>query len=196
MPPLNVLCFYKRPITPSKISGLWPKSNVTCVLILYMLASHCPDIYTRWTHEYENSYFARSGSRYKSKTSLQPKKLQCLISWTLSFLLKVTRYTHKGLAMAPDTITKSHPTWYFPQEACKQGTLRPRDEYTVSKWWYDVCKPGREGVTWPPSSIKLLANGAYKSAYKEQLGTMNICSLWPGLFRNVLWTHSLVTGCS
>jgi len=22
MPPLNVLCFYKRPITPSKISGL------------------------------------------------------------------------------------------------------------------------------------------------------------------------------
>jgi len=36
MPPLNVLCFYKRPITLSKISGLYPKSNSTCVLILYI----------------------------------------------------------------------------------------------------------------------------------------------------------------
>jgi len=31
-----VLCFYKRPITPSKISGLLAKSNLTCVLILYI----------------------------------------------------------------------------------------------------------------------------------------------------------------
>ena len=29
-------CFYKRPITPYKISGLLPKSNLTCVLIIYI----------------------------------------------------------------------------------------------------------------------------------------------------------------
>jgi len=71
-----------------------------------MLASHCPEIHTRWTHEYENSYFASNLPRYKSKTKLQPKKLR--------FLQKVTRYTNEGLAMAPDTITKSHLSWYFP----------------------------------------------------------------------------------
>jgi len=75
----------------------------------------------------------------KSKTSLQPKKLR--------FLHKVTRYTHEGLVLAPDTITKSHPSWYSPQEAYRQGTRRPRDWYTVSKCKYDVCKPGREVVT-------------------------------------------------
>jgi len=35
-PPIFVLCFHKRHITPSKISGLLPKSNLTCVLILYI----------------------------------------------------------------------------------------------------------------------------------------------------------------
>jgi len=153
-----------------------------------MLASHCPDIHTRWTHEYENSYFARSWSRFKSKTSLQPK--------TLRFLQKVTRYTHEGLAMAPDTTTKSHPTWYFPPRSLQAGHTK------ATRWIHGVkmvircVRTGREGVTWPPSSIKLLANGAYKSADKEHIGTMNICSLWPGLFINVLWTNSLVTGCS
>jgi len=39
MPPLNVLCFYKRPITLSKISGLQHKSNSTCVL-LYINMPH------------------------------------------------------------------------------------------------------------------------------------------------------------
>ena len=34
--PIFVLCFYKRPITPLKNSGLLPKSNLTCVLIIYI----------------------------------------------------------------------------------------------------------------------------------------------------------------
>jgi len=101
-----------------------------CRLSLYltiMLASHCPEIYTRWTHEYENSYFARSWPRYKSKTSLQPKKLR--------FLQKVTRYTHECLAMASDTITRSHPSWYFPPRSLQAGhTKSMRLIHSVKMW--------------------------------------------------------------
>ena len=85
------------------------------------------EIHTRWTHEYENSYFARSWSRYKSKTSLQPKKLR--------FLQKVTRYTREGLAMAPDTITKSHPSWYFLPRSLQAGhTKATRWIHGVKMW--------------------------------------------------------------
>jgi len=35
----------------------------------------------------------------------------------------------------------------FPSRSYMQGIRRPRDGYKVSKCEYDVCEPGREGVT-------------------------------------------------
>jgi len=150
-----------------------------------MLVSHCPEIHTRWTQEYENYYFARNWSRYKWKTILQPKKLR--------FLQKVTRYTNEGLAMAPDTITKSHFSWYFPQEAYRQGTRRSRDGYTVSKCEYDVCEPGREGVTF----VFVVGNrcwyikfGIYYILLVERTQIKDICYFKDVLFNTLIYNAS------
>jgi len=150
-----------------------------------MLASHCPEINTRWTHDYEKSYFARSWPRYKSKTSLQPKKLR--------FLQQVTRYTHEGLALTPDTITKSHPSWYFPQEAYRQGTRRPRDWYTVSKCEYDVCEPGREVVTFVVvfrNSFWYIKFGICYILHVERTQIKGICYFKEVLFNILIYNAS------
>ena len=48
------------------------------VRLLVMPASHCPEVGTRWTHEYVILNFARRWPRTLSRANQQPKQVRCI----------------------------------------------------------------------------------------------------------------------
>ena len=101
-----------------------------CVLSL-LPAWHCPEVDTRWTHEYVILNFARSWPRTWSTSNQQLKEVQCL--------QKVTRWHSKHTRM-------QHEDVKFYLVVYPQATRRPHDGYTTSYWEYDAFELGHEGV--------------------------------------------------
>ena len=84
---------------------------------LLMLASHCPELDTRWPHEYGILNFARRWPRTWSPANQQPKQLRCL--------QKVTRWQ-------PNHTRRQHEDVIFYQVTYPQDTRRLHDSYTTS----------------------------------------------------------------
>ena len=82
-----------------------------------MLASHCPELDTRWPHEYGILNFARRWPRTWSPANQQPKQLRCL--------QKVTRWQ-------PNHTRRQHEDVIFYQVTYPQDTRRLHDSYTTS----------------------------------------------------------------
>ena len=110
----------------------------------YMLASHCPEIDTRWPYEYGILNFARRWPRTWSTANEQRKQVRCQ--------QKVTRWH-------PNHTRRQHEDVNFYSSLYPQDTRRPHDGYTTSYWEYDALELEHEGVTWPPDGIKLSAVG-------------------------------------
>ena len=106
-----------------------------------MLASHCPELDTRWPHEYGILNFARRWPRTWSPANQQPKQLRCL--------QKVTRWQ-------PNHTRRQHEDVIFYQVTYPQDTRRLHDSYTTSYWEYDAFELGHECVTWSPDGINPL----------------------------------------
>jgi hypothetical protein len=109
-----------------------------------MLASHCPEIDTRWTYEYGILNLARRWPRTWSTANEQRKQVRCQ--------QKVTRWH-------PNHTRRQHKDVNFYSSLYPQDTRRPYDGYTTSYWEYDAFELGHEGVTWPPNGIKLSVVG-------------------------------------
>ena len=106
-----------------------------------MQASHCPELDTRWPHEYGILNFARRWPRTWSPANQQPKQLRCL--------QKVTRWQ-------PNHTRRQHEDVIFYQVTYPQDTRRLHDSYTTSYWEYDAFELGHECVTWSPDGINPL----------------------------------------
>ena len=106
-----------------------------------MLASHCPELDTRWPHEYGILNFARRWPRTWSPANQQPKQLRCL--------QKVTRWQ-------PNHTRRQHEDVIFYQVTYPQDTRRLHNSYTTSYWEYDAFELGHECVTWSPDGINPL----------------------------------------
>ena len=93
--------------------------NVIIKCVHLMLASHCPEVDTRWPYEYVILNFARRWPRTWSKANQQPKQVRCL--------QKVTRW-HPNHTRRQHEDVNFYSSLY-PQDT-RKATRMPHDGYT------------------------------------------------------------------
>ena len=121
----------------SNVLGIPPYFSVIFLLIIRvmfsLLASHCPEVDTRWSHEYGIKNFAQNSSRTLTSANQQQKSLRCLP--------KVTRLSSNTTRWYQECITKATMrcvlSTIFTQRR-NDGLTTPYDGYTASCYEHDA----------------------------------------------------------
>ena len=120
-------------------------------VFLFKPASHCPDVDSRWTHEYGILNFVRSWPRTWKTVNKQPKQVRCLQKVTRC-IQKATRWHSKhtrrhfkyagflpeGHTNAHEGHTKAHECTRMPHEGYTNATRRRIESTIRSKLDHEV----------------------------------------------------------